>query len=181
MRRTRTHHARHYVALVLDALVDVGGLPRMKWGRAMVYFPRRIPSLMEARESAEFVRRTSDQGVRWETVRSRPQDFVVMFRDSMLDDHLHHGTLTGARVIYSMWSGQLQDERNVCVVEAIEKAGGEITIVHSGGHAYPGYLAKLVRAMAPRWVVPMPTLAPEKFEAYGWPTAQLDEHCCLEL
>jgi len=170
-----------YIALVLDTLSDVGSLPRMEWGPVRVLFPRRLSHLMEARGFAEFMGRAGDQGIRWETVRSRPQEFVAMFRDSMLDDHLHHGTLAGARVIYSMWSGYLQDERNVRVVEAIAKAGGEFTIVHSGGHAYPEDLARLVRAMAPRCVVPMHTLAPEAYEAMGIPVTRMDDAQEFEL
>ncbi len=170
-----------YIALVLDTLGDVGSLPRMEWAPVRVLFPRRISSLMNARGFAEFMGRAGDQGIKWETVRSQPKKYVAMFRDSMLDDHLQHGTLTNARVIYSMWSGYLSDDRNKRVIAATEQAGGSMTVLHSGGHAYPEDLVRLVRAMAPKCVVPMHTLAPEEFEAFGLSTAILEEGHCLMI
>lgn len=170
-----------YIALVLDALRDVGTLPGMEWGRVRVLFPRRISSLMEVRGFGEFLGRAREQGIRWETVRARPHEFVAMFRDSMLDDHLRHGTLTGARVIYSMWSGYLRDERNARVVDAINDAGGELVVVHSGGHAHPEDLARLVTALGPKCVVPMHTLAPEVFTAFAAPLVGVKDGKALDL
>jgi ribonuclease J len=156
-----------YIALVLDTLGEVGSLPRMEWGAVRVLFPRRISNLMEVRGYGEFMKRAGAQGVRWETVRNRPGEFVVMFRDSMIDDHLRHGTLVGAQVIYSMWGGYLAEERSQRVVAAIEDAGGSLMSLHSGGHAHPKDLARLVGALVPKRVVPMHTLVPESYIAFA--------------
>ncbi len=156
-----------YIALVLEELREVGSLPRMEWGKVRVLFPRRISDLLKARGYDEFLVRARAQGVRWQTVRHRPSSFVAMFRDSMLGDHQRHGTFAGAQMIYSMWSGYLAEERNARVVEAVEQAGGMVTSVHSGGHAHPEDLRRLVGALGPKVVVPMHTLVPEAFGALG--------------
>jgi ribonuclease J len=172
-----------YIALVLDTLGEVGSLPRMEWGPIRVLFPKRISQLVEMRGYGAFMERAGAQGVRWQTVRDRPSEFVAMFRNTMLDDHLRHGTLKGAQLIYSMWSGYLADDRNQRVVEAVEQAGGSLTSLHSGGHAHPGDLARLVEALAPRRVVPMHTLAPEAYEAMGYPVTVLEptQTCDLSI
>lgn len=162
-----------YIALVLDALGEVGSLPRMEWGKVRVLFPPRISDLLKARGYDEFLVRARTQGVRWQTVRHRPSSFVAMFRDSMLGDHQRHGTLAGARMIYSMWGGYLAEERNDRVVKAVTQAGGSVTSLHSGGHAHPGDLGRLVGALGPKVVVPMHTLAPEKYQDLGAPVAEI--------
>ena len=119
--------------------------------------------------------------MRWATVASRPSAFVAMFRDSMLDDHLRHGTLAGARMIYSMWGGYLQEERNRRVVEEVEAAGGSVVSLRAGGHAYPGDLRRLVEALGPKVVVPMHTLAPGQYEMLGVAPTQIGDGQALEI
>lgn len=170
-----------YTALVLETLGDVGSLPRMEWGTIRVLFPERISSLMKLRGFGEFMERARGQGIRWETLRDNQPAYVAMFRDSMLDDHLRHGTLAGTRVIYSMWSGYLDEERNQRVVQAIEKAGGQLLVLHSGGHAHPEDLKRLITALAPKYVIPIHTLVPEMFPLLGAPVAMVEESASLEL
>jgi ribonuclease J len=181
------HHAGRrllldpYTALVLDTLGDVGSLPRMEWGAIRVLFPERISSLMKLRGFEAFMERARAQGIRWETVKAHPSAYVAMFRDSMLDDHIRHGTLAGARVFYSMWSGYLEEERNVRVVDAIHLAGGEMRNLHAGGHAHPEDLARLVKNLAPRCVIPIHTLAPDTYAGLGAPVTLLEEGNSLDL
>ncbi|MBL0159929.1 MAG: MBL fold metallo-hydrolase [Bryobacterales bacterium] len=169
-----------YIALVLDSLSEVGSLPKMEWGPVRVLFPKRVSSLMELRGYGDFMKRAGAQGVRWQTVCDRPSEFVAMFRNSMLDDHLRHGTLKGAQMIYSMWSGYLADDRNKRVVEAIDQAGGSLTSLHSVGRASGGS-GSVVEALVPRRVVPMHTLVPELYATLGPTISVVDDGAILAL
>jgi len=64
-------------------------------------------------------------------------------------------------VVWSQWSGYLR--KGGAVPRFCSEHGLEPVLIHSGGHAHPEDLARLVSRMRPRVVVPIHTEAAEQF------------------
>ena len=100
----------------------------------------------------------------------RKHRLVMTFRASMAGDFEGNGILDGGRLIYSMWPGYLErsspNPEDWCA-----RNGVMFDISHSSGHAGHDDLSRVVRGMAPRTVIPIHTLAPERFKGLGAPVS----------
>lgn len=72
--------------------------------------------------------------------------------------------LTPCGVIYSMWSGYLDDPKHQLVKQHPHVAFHEI---HTSGHAVRDDLQRLVTALRPKHLVPVHTEHPEAYEKFG--------------
>lgn len=70
----------------------------------------------------------------------------------------------GGQLIYSMWDGYLEpDHADPYLLDYI---GGRNKIyLHTSGHAYVETIAKLIKAVDPKWIVPMHTEKAEEFSS----------------
>ena len=60
-----------------------------------------------------------------------------------------------------MWHGYLEKSN---LQAFLESNGISITEIHTSGHAYVSQLQTLVNALKPRWIIPIHTFYPEKFQ-----------------
>jgi len=89
---------------------------------------------------------------------------VMIFRPSMAEEIEKLGCLEGARVIYSMWSGYLKDEKQKLFLEWLRKNGIPLDECHTSGHAAVADLVKLRKVFKDAPLVPIHTEQPERFD-----------------
>ena len=74
------------------------------------------------------------------------------------------GCLEGARLIYSMWSGYLKDQKQKPFLEWLLRNDIPLDECHTSGHAAVEDLVKLRKAFQQAPLVPIHTEQPERFE-----------------
>ncbi len=86
------------------------------------------------------------EGIRWLTVATSPHKYVALFRPNMLEDHQRHGTLKGACLVYSMWSGYLAQGQYNPLRTFLDEEDIAVVSHHVSGHAAREDLARGGRA-----------------------------------
>ena len=154
-----------YVAELLRA-IDRKSLPDPTSGALRVYLPHRTKLKIVRDKAFDMVEPFKSQRIYAEELKRKAGDIVMSFRPSMAEDLKRSDCLKGGRLIYSMWPGYLKrgafNLQNWCDENEVS-----FDIVHTSGHASPIDLARLVSAIKPRALVPIHTLAPEKYNSLG--------------
>ena len=71
-----------------------------------------------------------------------------------------------ARLIYSLWSGYLKDDRQKGFLEWLKKHDIPLTECHTSGHAPVADLQRLAKAIAPKMLVPVHSSEPGRFKEF---------------
>jgi ribonuclease J len=94
-----------------------------------------------------------------------PDQYVMMFRPSMMRYDFAAGLPPRPRCVYSYWHGYLVTPEYVNLSEKLKSVGGELIECHTSGHAFVEDLVKFVESMNPKCIVPIHTLASDKYAA----------------
>lgn len=138
-------------------------IPQADWEDVRVYLPgtqrRRVI------ETGEFERVQSVRAARIyaEELATRASKLVFSFRASMRGELERAGCLTGARAIWSLWHGYLEELSGRRLRQWFEQNGIPLAIIHASGHASVRDLQRLAEALQPTRIVPIHTAAPERF------------------
>lgn len=126
-----------YVEAVAEAASDPS-LPRVGSRSTKLY----VPQSMRVKECGEFSRlnRLRSHRVFPESLAAQADRFVLTFRPAMLVELERAGSLGGARLIWSMWPGYLQEERMSRFNQSLARLGLPLDVVHASGHASVGDL-----------------------------------------
>lgn len=89
---------------------------------------------------------------------------VMLFRPTMVSEIEKLNCLGGSRLIYSMWSGYLKDEKQRSFLEWLDRNGIPLDVCHTSGHAAVEDLVKLRSTFQHAPLVPIHTEQPERFE-----------------
>ena len=89
---------------------------------------------------------------------------VMIFRPTMAEEVEKWGCLDGTRLIYSMWSGYLKDEKQKPFLQWLERHGIPLDECHTSGHASAADLVKLRKTFQKAPLVPIHTDQPGRFE-----------------
>lgn len=89
---------------------------------------------------------------------------VMLFRPTMASEIEKLGCLDAARLIYSMWSGYLKDERQKPFLAWLKSHDIPLEECHTSGHASVADLIKLRNTFQRAPVVPIHTEQPARFE-----------------
>jgi len=113
-----------------------------------------------------------DLAASFKTVRIYPKilaseaaESVMLFRPSMRKDLEKAECLAGARMVYSLWSGYLKEDRQQRFLVWLKQHGIPMTHCHTSGHAPVADLQRLAKALAPRMLVPIHSFHPQEFAA----------------
>ena len=82
----------------------------------------------------------------FESLRSR---LVMTFRMSMAEDLERAGCLEGARAVWSLWTGYLEEESSQALLDFLERHGIPMEALHTSGHAGLEDLQRLADAVDP--------------------------------
>jgi ribonuclease J len=161
-RRARRHFvADLYLAHLLRSL-GRKSLPDPTSGALRVYLPRWHKMKIVRDQRFELVEPYRGRRIYPNELRRRKDRIVMCFRNSMIHELGDIGCLEGARLIYSLWPGYLErskpDIRSWCT-----SIGIEFEVIHTSGHADAYDLQRLIEGINPRRLVPIHTLAADRY------------------
>jgi ribonuclease J len=100
-----------------------------------------------------------------------PEDFaseasrtVMLFRPSMMKELEKADCLKGAQMIFSLWSGYLNDGRQQPFLDWLPGHHIPMTTCHCSGHAPLVDLKRFAKAIGASKVIPIHTAQPEQYE-----------------
>ncbi|THJ17152.1 MAG: MBL fold metallo-hydrolase [Nitrospira sp. CG24E] len=91
---------------------------------------------------------------------------VLIFRPSMAKDLGKAECLKDARLIYSLWSGYLRQEKMRPFHEWLKVHQIPLTACHTSGHASLDDLQRFAKAIAPKTLVPIHSFETKRFEEF---------------
>lgn len=169
LKSRRTFVADCYIAHLLRSI----GRPRLPdpTSDAMrVFLPKLMKSKIVREKRFDVVEPFYPNRIYPKEMLAEKSSLVVTFRSSMARDFEATGLLDGGQLIYSMWPGYLErgkpDLRDWCADNDVG-----FDILHTSGHASRDDLKRVVEAIAPGIVLPIHTLAPDRYADLGAPVS----------
>ena len=163
-RSNRTMIVDLYIANILDA-IDNPSLPSPRNSDLRVFLPSRMRSKIIRDKNFELVSPYYDKRIYSEEIKGNASKYLMTFRPVMCIDLEKTDCLNNASLIYSMWSGYLDqgkdDIRDWCRQYSIR-----FTICHTSGHSDITGMQELEKALSPKRLVPIHSFQPEHFEHY---------------
>jgi ribonuclease J len=111
------------------------------------------------------------------------QKAIVLMRTTMIPAVEKIPGIKGGKVVYSLWEGYLKKNTpDVIRFKAfLEKYNLDLEHVHTSGHATVDKLKALSEAMAPAWVIPIHTNAPQEYKTVFSNVLELEDGQPLDL
>ena len=147
-----------YQAYVLRMLRNLSErIPQFTWERVKVGMVRHQTELLQAAGCAELIAQMRRDGVSSDVMAADPGRYLVCARGNSKNAKLLDKIgADRVELVWSMWSGYWDKPR--CTMRLWAKQNGvNKHIIHSGGHAWPGDLDRLVDALEPVEVRPVHT------------------------
>lgn len=161
----RTFVVDVYTAFIMYLLKNELSLPQpAASGAVRVYVPKSLQDSAHRTGRYAQIERFRNAEITLSEIRKRPEQFLMMFRASMLDDfegNFPHQT----SCLYSRWQGYLDQPDWKTARQKLTEVNGIIHEVHTSGHILSRDIASLVQAINPRTLVPIHTFEPEHFRS----------------
>src|SRR5882724_40483 len=157
------------IDLYTEAIAAATGrdtIPRADWDRVRVYLPRSQKARVVREQAFDRTEAVKPHRIYPEELAARRSELVMLFRGSMSRELEEIGCLEEACCIWSMWPGYLREPSGERLRAGLEQLGIPMVIHHASGHAFIPDLQRLVRALAPRRVVPIHTFAGDRFAEF---------------
>jgi len=129
--------------------------PGGHWDRVRVYVPPNQRRKVKVAGQFDRVEAIRPFRVFEEDLARSPANYVLTFRADSMAFLERAGVLTGARAVWSMWPGYLDEPSGVRLRQRLQAAGIPLTIQHTSGHASITDLQRLAGAIDARTVVPI--------------------------
>lgn len=171
LKSRRTFVVDLYIARLLHT-IGRKSLPDPTTSALRVFLPHRMKLKIVRDESFDLVAPFRRRRIYPRELRQRRGNLVMSFRPSMALDLERADCLDGARVIYSMWPGYLE-RSSPNLRQWCDQNGISFDIVHTSGHATASDLKRLVSAIKPKVLIPIHTLAAERFRDLGGPVRRV--------
>lgn len=159
-----------YTACILDAL-GRKSLPSAQTGALRVFLPKRQKLQVVRGKRFDLVEPYRGQRIYPDELARHPERWVVVFRSSMAPDFEAMDCLPGSKLMYSLWPGYLKRDGQA-LERWCKKHGVEFEIHHTSGHAYRKDLLHFVERIAPKRLVPIHTLHPQRYASL-YPNVQI--------
>jgi ribonuclease J len=153
-----------YAAEVLAATgYDSIPKPEVGWSNIAVYIPQMQRVSLKRAGIAALV--DGYRGFRlWpEQLAELAPRSVMLFRGWMMKDLERAGALDGARVFWSQWDGYLKDGGGLRLTQECTARNIPFASLHTSGHASPGDLQRLAKAIGPKHLIPIHTFERLRF------------------
>jgi ribonuclease J len=145
-----------YTAEVLRATGN-RKLPQAGWNQIKVFLPAGQRRQIKRKQAFELVRNYKRWRIYPEQLAETAPSSVMLFRPSMIGDVEQGNCLSDSRLIYSMWSGYLRNERQKPFLEWLRRRGIPLDECHTSGHAAVPDLIKLRKVFLHAPLVPIHT------------------------
>jgi ribonuclease J len=154
-----------YTANVLNILSRYANLPNTLNGfeEIRVFYPRGLSTMIADKGRKDLLYSVKNRRIKREEIAQNPSKYVMLVRPSMWREFPRLGDIEGTTVIYSMWSGYLNDLSMRSFLHEIKKRKMNMISIHTSGHADIETLKALVNKMRPKNIIPIHTFKPECF------------------
>lgn len=148
-----------YTAFVLEKLSGLSpNIPQFSWRDVRVFFLyHHAQKLAELDE--QLLYKYAKHRIKLEEIYSDPENKVVLSKDNRYYRSLitKCGEVTA---VYSMWHGYLEKGT---LPEFLTKHDVGLSEIHTSGHAILQHLEDIVEAIKPKFILPIHTFYPERF------------------
>jgi len=162
-----------YIAHILDA-IDNPSLPSPKNSDLRVFLPSRMRSKIIREKNFDLVSPYYDNRIYPEEIKDSASKYLMTFRPVMCTDMEKAECLSDATLIYSMWTGYLEqgrdDIRDWCRQHSIR-----FEICHTSGHSDISGMQQLAKALSPKRLIPIHSFKPEFYEDYFSNVEQMED------
>jgi ribonuclease J len=146
-----------YLAHVLSEL-KLDTLPQAASGAFRVYLPQRQRSRIIADQAFHLVNGLGASRIYPDEIASKPEKWVMLFRESMMSDIDRLPPSISATLLYSFWPGYLA-QGNRRLQAWCEDRGTPLKLFHTSGHADTQTLVRFAKGLRPKSVIPIHTTA----------------------
>jgi len=160
----RTFVADVYTAFIMHLLRYEISLPQPKSGGLVrVYVPNSLRKSAKRSGKAKQIDRFLDSEITMTEIKKNPDQFLMVFRASMLDDF--GGTLPSeTKCLYSRWTGYLEQSDWKMMSQKLDEVSGTLSEVHTSGHILSKDITTFVNDIAPKTIIPVHTFEPHRFQ-----------------
>ncbi len=116
-----------------------------------------------------------------EEIRLHPENFLMVFRASMLETDFAGRLPPGTLCLHSRWEGYLEQPDALDVNHAINNAGGQMIQAHISGHIRREDIFDLVELLKPRAIVPVHTFERQQLSQRFQNVLQLNDGELFEV
>lgn len=152
-----------YTACILDAL-GRSSLPSPRAENVRVFLPQRQKRQTIRGKGFDKVELYRHQRIFPEGIAANPKHWLMLFRGSMIGDLEAMGCSANGKLIYSLWPGYLDRDKED-LRDWARRQGMVFEIHHTSGHAHFNDLKRFVQCMAPKTLIPIHTLHPGRYSA----------------
>jgi len=138
-------------------------VPQAEWDRVRVYLPRTQRTRVIREKAFDRTNALRPQRIFAEELVTRRSELVMLFRASMCRELEAIGCLDGAKAVWSLWPGYLEEPSGERVQRWLHDREIPMVIHHSSGHAHIPDLVRLAEAIAPDRIVPIHSTAADRF------------------
>jgi len=139
-------------------------LPQAGWEHVKVFLPHAQRRQIIRRREFDLAKSYRPWRIFPEQLGHTAARSVMLFRPSMIDDLEKASCLRGSRLIYSLWSGYLEDPKNTRFLKWLKRHDVKLDHCHTSGHAAVKDLIRLRQAFPKAPVVPIHTADADRFE-----------------
>jgi len=154
-----------YTASVLRAIGNPR-LPQPGWRGLKVYLPRYQKKVIIQNKLFDFAGSFKNCRIYPEQLKELGNNSLILFRPSMRFEFEQERCLENAILIYSLWSGYLEDKQYNHFLDWLKKMNIPLIKCHTSGHAPLTDLKKLANAISPKMLVPIHTFNPELYNKH---------------
>lgn len=138
--------------------------PSRSFDRIRVYFPRRIATRYAETGHIDLLYRFRPYKITRDEMAEHPGKIAMMLKPSMIRDAELMAGVEGSTLVWSQWSGYLREKSSERLQKFVESKRLRLVRHHTGGHADPMVLRKVIGRLQPKRVVPMHTANPAGFD-----------------
>jgi ribonuclease J len=162
---------RFIVDLYTAAMLAATGnehIPQSDWPEVSVFVPRWQRVKIKTSERFDLLRPHHAHRIYPEQFAKSASSSVLLFRPAMSRELEQADCLTGARLVYSMWEGYMEEERMRPTLAWLKAKDIPVETIHTSGHASVADLKRLAHAIHAKALVPIHSFHtgsyPELFE-----------------
>lgn len=161
-RARRTFVMTLYGASIAEATGN-SNIPQAGWPQVRIFVPGWQQVKVKEAGAFERVDQIKPHRVYEEELARDPSRWVVSFGMPMAKRLDAAGCLAGARAVWSMWSGYLEEEKSKRLTAFLGEHGIPLEQLHTSGHASIADLQRLAIAIKPKQVVPIHSFGGQRF------------------
>jgi ribonuclease J len=151
-----------YTAAILEATGNLN-IPQSNWPDVALFIPQTQRVQIKQNTWFELLKHHSTNRIFIETLQEAPSKSVLLFRPLYCRDLERGDCLKGAAYIYSQWEGYWEKNQYQNLKYWLDRNAIPKISIHTSGHASPGALKRIVKAINPKTVVPIHTFLPERY------------------